>query len=61
MAGWGTYRVDARAVKVAARAGDDAAHEQAEDDAGRLHDGGAEALAEDDGEEDGEAETYLQC
>ncbi|KAJ6437407.1 hypothetical protein O9K51_09963 [Purpureocillium lavendulum] len=50
-------RVDARGVKVARGAGDDAADEQADDDRRRLHDGGAEALAEDDGDEGGEAEA----
>lgn len=49
--------VDARAVKVATCGGDDAAHQQADDDGGRLHDGASEALAQDDGDEDGESQT----
>lgn len=49
--------VDAGAVKVAAGGGDDAAHQKADDDRRRLHDGRAEALAEDDGQEDEEAEA----
>lgn len=55
----GRYRgdVDARTVKVAARRGNDAAHEQANDNGRRLHDRRPEALAEHNGDEDGEAEA----
>lgn len=48
---------DAGFVKVAAGGGDDAAHQKADDDGAGFHDGGAEALAEDDCDEDGEAEA----
>ena len=51
--------VDAGAVKVAAGGSNDAADEQTEDDAGGLHDGGTEALAEDDGDEDEEAQAQV--
>lgn len=48
-------RVDAGSVKVAAGRGDDASHQQADDDRGGLHDGRAEALTQDDCGEDAEA------
>ena len=51
--------VDTRTVKVTCRGADDAACKEADDDRGGLHDGRAEALAEDDGDEDGEAETEI--
>lgn len=49
--------VDGAAVEVAACRSDDAPNEQADDDGGRLHDGRAEALAQDDGEEDGKPQA----
>ena len=49
--------VDARCGEVACRTGDDASDQETDDHGARLHDGTAEAFAEDDGHEDGEAET----
>lgn len=51
--------VDAGAVKVARGAADDAPCEETDDDRGGLHDGRAEALAEDNGDEDGEAQSKV--
>ena len=48
---------DARGGEVAGCAGDDAADQEADDDGAGFHDGTPEAFAEDDGDEDGEAET----
>ena len=54
--GDGGRGVDARGGEVARRARDDAADQEADDHGAGLHDGAAEAFAEDDGHEDGEAE-----
>lgn len=50
-------RIDARSIKVAAGRGDDASHQQTDDDGGGLHDGRAEALTQDDCCEDAEAQA----
>ena len=55
--GGGGRGVDSGGGKIARGAGDDAADEETDDDGAGLHDGAAEAFAEDDGYEDGEAEA----
>ncbi len=50
-------RIDPRRGKISGSGSDDAADEQAHDNCAGFHDRGAEALAEDDGDEDAEAEA----
>lgn len=50
-------RIDPGRGKISRSGSDDAANEQAHDDGAGFHDRGAEALAEDDGDEDAEAEA----
>ena len=57
--GRGGRRVNARGGEVSCRGCDDAADEETHDDGAGFHDGAAEALAEDDGREDGEAKTDI--
>lgn len=51
--------VNAGTIKVASGSGNDAANEEANDDRSRLHDGGAESFAENDGDKDGESQTKI--
>lgn len=52
-------RVDTGTVKIASRRGDDATDKETKDDAGGLHDGRSESLAQDDGDKNREPETQV--
>lgn len=57
--GYSRRGIDTRAVKVAGGAGDDTASQQSEDDSAGFHDRRAKTFANDDGNKDRKAETYI--